>query len=71
VSQVLLPTDGLWRGAMRAFQDPALFAQFSEAFEGHPFLSVAPLSGPYLAWAAVWVVGVLGLAGLAFQRRDL
>ena len=71
VSQMLLPTDGLWRGAMRSFQDPSLLSQFSEAFEGHPFLSAAPLTGTYLAWAAVWVALVLALAGLAFQRRDL
>ncbi|WP_328471873.1 ABC transporter permease [Actinoplanes sp. NBC_00393] len=71
VSQVLLPTDGLWRGAMRAFQDPTLFAQFSQAFKGHPFLSVSQLSAPYMIWAVVWVLIVLGLAGLAFQRRDM
>ncbi|WP_250030618.1 ABC transporter permease subunit [Paractinoplanes maris] len=71
VSQMLLPTDGLWRGAMRSFQDPSLVTQFSEAFEGHPFLSAAPLTGAYLLWAAVWVLLVLALAGLAFQRRDV
>jgi ABC-type transport system involved in multi-copper enzyme maturation permease subunit len=70
VSQMLLPTDGLWRGAMRAFQDPSLLSQFSEAFEGHPFLSSAPLTVTYLIWALIWVALVLGLAGLAFQRRD-
>ncbi|MDY7091137.1 MAG: ABC transporter permease [Actinomycetota bacterium] len=71
VSQMLLPTDGLWRGAMRSFQDPSLLTQFSEAFEGHPFLSSAPLTGAYLTWAMVWTVLMLSLAGLAFQRRDL
>ncbi|MBM2615435.1 ABC transporter permease [Actinoplanes sp. LDG1-06] len=71
VSQMLLPTDGLWRGAMRAFQDPALLSQFGEAVKGHPFLSKAPLTGAYLVWAVVWTVLVLALAGLAFQRRDL
>ncbi|MCY1138846.1 ABC transporter permease [Actinoplanes sp. Pm04-4] len=70
VSQMLLPTDGLWRGAMRAFQDPSLLSQFSEAFEGHPFLSSAPLTVVYLLWALLWVALVLALAGLAFQRRD-
>jgi hypothetical protein len=71
VSQMLLPTDGLWRGAMRAFQDPGLAAQFAEAFEGNPFLSEAQLTVAYLAWVALWIALVLGLAGLAFQRRDL
>jgi ABC-type transport system involved in multi-copper enzyme maturation permease subunit len=70
VSRMLLPTDGLWRGAMRAFQDPTLLAQFP-ASAGNPFLSLAPLTATYLAWTALWVSAVLGLAGLTFLRRDL
>jgi ABC-type transport system involved in multi-copper enzyme maturation permease subunit len=73
VSRMLLPTDGLWRGAMHAFQDPVAVAQFGgPAVEGgFPFLSDASLTPAYLAWAGLWVALVLGLAGLAFQRRDL
>jgi ABC-type transport system involved in multi-copper enzyme maturation permease subunit len=71
VSRILLPTDGLWRGAMHAFQDPAALLQLGPAFEGFPFLSEAPLTGAYLAWAGIWVVMVFGLAALAFRRRDL
>lgn len=72
VSRMLLPTDGLWRGAMHAFQDPSALMQFggggSEAF---PFLGAAPLTPAYLIWAAVWVAMVWGLAATAFVRRDL
>jgi len=71
VSQVLLPTDGLWRGAMHAFQDPTALAQFGAEMEGFPFLSMAPLTPAYLAWSCVWVALVLGLAGMAFARRDV
>jgi len=76
VSRMLLPTDGLWRGAMHAFQDPGLLdpgllVTLSEEFNSHPFLSLSPLTGAYLAWAGLWVVLVLGLAGVAFLRRDL
>jgi len=71
VSRVLLPTDGLWRGTMNAFQDPSLLTQFSEAFEGHPFLSTAPLTTAYVGWAALWTLTVLALAAVAFGRRDL
>jgi ABC-type transport system involved in multi-copper enzyme maturation permease subunit len=71
VSRMLLPTDGLWRGAMHAFQDPTLLAQFSEAFEGHPFLSQTGLTAAYVAWAVVWVAVILSLAAAAFQRRDV
>ncbi|MFC7761401.1 hypothetical protein ACFQY4_27665 [Catellatospora bangladeshensis] len=65
---MILPTDGLWRGAMYAFQDPILL---SPQLIGHPLVGDAPLAGAYLGWAAVWVALVLGLAALAFQRRDL
>ena len=71
VSRMLLPTDGLWRGAMHGFQDPTLLTQFGAAFEGHPFLSEAPLTATYLAWTAVWVAMVWGLAAASFLRKDL
>ncbi|WP_153398641.1 ABC transporter permease [Ornithinicoccus halotolerans] len=71
VSRMLLPTDGLWRGAMHAFQDASVLTQFGPAMEGHPFLSEAALTPAYLVWVGLWVCLVLGLAGMAFQRRDL
>ena len=74
VSRMLLPTDGLWRGAMHAFQDPSALSEFGGGAEGagaFPFLSVAPLTTSYLVWAAVWVVMVGGLAAMSFARKDL
>lgn len=70
ISRMLLPTDGLWRGAMHAFQDPAL-SSLEASFDGHPFLGAAALTVPYLLWAVVWVAAVLALAGAVFARRDL
>lgn len=72
VSRVLLPTDGLWRGTMNALQDPtALIQMAGDGGGAFPFLGPAPLTGAYLAWALVWVLLVLGLTALSFQRRDL
>jgi ABC-type transport system involved in multi-copper enzyme maturation permease subunit len=71
VSRMLLPTDGLWRGAMNAFQDPSVLLALGPQLRGHPFMGEAPLTAAYLAWAAVWVALVLALAGLSFRRRDL
>jgi hypothetical protein len=69
---MLLPTDGLWRGAMNAFQDPSALATFGGAdSQAFPFLSPAPLTWAYLAWAALWVAMVWGLAALSFARKDL
>lgn len=72
ISRMVLPTDGLWRGAMHAFQDPSALVEFggSEA-EGFPFLSMAPLTTAYLLWAAVWVVMAWALAANSFVRKDL
>ena len=72
VSRMLLPTDGLWRGAMRGFQDPSALVEFggSDA-EAFPFLSQAPLTATYLTWAAVWVAMVWALAAASFARKDL
>ena len=72
VSRMLLPTDGLWQGAMHGFQDPSVFATFGGSdVEAFPFLSSSPLTGTYLAWAALWVAMVWGLAALSFGRRDV
>jgi len=71
VSRVLLPTDGLWRGAMNAFQDPSLLAQVGSEVAESPFLSEAQVTVTYLAWAALWVAVVLGLAGMSYLRHDL
>jgi len=71
VSRMLLPTDGLWRGAMHAFQDPTALARFGPEMDGFPFLSMASLTAAYLAWSALWVVLVLWLTRVAFMRRDL
>ncbi len=72
VSRVLLPTDGLWRGAMHALQDPAALLQFGGADgEAFPFLSVAPLTAAYLGWAALWVAMLWALAAVSFTRKDL
>lgn len=72
VSRMLMPTDGLWRGAMHAFQDPSALVQFGgQGGQAFPFLSAAPLTAAYLAWAAAWVAMVWVLAAVSFVRKDL
>ncbi|MEV7624906.1 ABC transporter permease [Actinoplanes sp. NPDC089786] len=70
VSRMILPTDGLWRGAMNAFQDPGA-VQFAASFGASPFLSMVPTPPAYVGWAVIWGALILGLAALSFQRRDL
>jgi ABC-type transport system involved in multi-copper enzyme maturation permease subunit len=72
ISRMLLPTDGLWRGAMHAFQDPSALVEFGGTdAAAFPFLSLAPLTTTYLVWAAIWVAMAGGLAVMSFVRKDL
>jgi ABC-type transport system involved in multi-copper enzyme maturation permease subunit len=70
VSRMLLPTDGLWHGAMYALQDSSLL-RLAGPGDVSPFFGTAPLSAAYLVWVAVWVLLIGGLAALAFGRRDI
>ena len=72
VSRMLLPTDGLWRGAMNALQDPTSLVAFGgNEVEAFPFLSVAPVTAGYLGWAVVWVAMIWAVAAASFVRKDL
>ncbi|MFL6288492.1 MAG: ABC transporter permease subunit [Actinomycetes bacterium] len=71
VSAVLLPTDGLWRGAMHAIQDPQALMQLGRASEGFPFVSVSSLSVAYFAWVVLWIVTVLTVCIVSFRRRTI
>lgn len=70
VAHVLMPTDGLWRGAMYAIQDPNLVLLQPEA-QGSPFLSPAAPTAGYLLWVAAWLALIAGLCALSFTRRDI
>jgi len=74
ISQYLLPTDGLWHGAMYYLEPPSFLArQLAESpvAQGDPFLSAAGPAWPYLTWAAIWLVLVLMLSLVSFERREL
>ena len=73
ISRMLLPTDGLWRGAMHGFQDPSALVQISGGADADafPFLGAAPLTTSYLVWVVLWVAMVWGLAATSFLRKDL
>ena len=71
VSRMLLPTDGLWRGAMNAIQDPSAIAEFGRKAIAFPFLSTEAVTGAYLIWVVAWIAIVGGATGVFFSRRDL
>jgi ABC-type transport system involved in multi-copper enzyme maturation permease subunit len=73
ISRMLLPSDGLWRGAVFNLEPVTVVAVATGSREAaaNPFTSLTAPTGAYLAWAAVWVVAVVGLTILAFRRREL
>jgi ABC-type transport system involved in multi-copper enzyme maturation permease subunit len=71
VARVLLPTDGLWHGAMHALQGNSLLSQLGPESVGDPFVGSSALSAGYLAWVLVWVAGVLALASVVYAQRDV
>jgi ABC-type transport system involved in multi-copper enzyme maturation permease subunit len=77
ISRVLLPTDGIWRGAIFALEPPVVIAvasdsgRSSEQLAANPFYAASGLAPEYLAWVGAWFAIVLGLAILSFRRREL
>jgi ABC-type transport system involved in multi-copper enzyme maturation permease subunit len=73
VTRLLLPTDGLWRGAMFSLEPLALVsaAGRATALVGNPFLAQAAPTTPFLVWCAVWVVAVLAGAVFVFRSREI
>ncbi len=74
VARFMLPTDGLWHGAIYYLEPSSFIAQrISEVGgpEGNPFFAISPPTWQYLAFAAVWFLVVLGAGIISFERREL
>ena len=72
-SRVLIPIDGLWRGAVFSLEPAAVIAavQSNGRFEGNPFFASQPPSVAYLAWSVIWLVAVLGIGIWFLRRREI
>lgn len=73
-SRLLVPTDGLWRGAVWAMEPaPALAAARAggAAAAAFPFAAAAPPPASFLVWSVLWVVVVLALAVWSFRHRAI
>lgn len=74
VMGLVMPTDGLWRGAIYNLEPVALIVAQDAAgrrASANPFFVTAPPTTPYLLWTCLWVVAFLGLALWSFYRREL
>jgi ABC-type transport system involved in multi-copper enzyme maturation permease subunit len=72
ISKILAPNDALWKGASYHLQPESLLqlAQVTRG-GGNPFVGNAPVAPETLVWAVAYIVLVLGLAVMAFNKRDL
>ncbi len=73
VTKLVLPTDGLWRGAVFALEPQALLAtgaQAGPAIAANPFYASAALPLAYEVYVVAWIAGILGLAVVSFNARE-
>ena len=74
IGRILMPSDGLWRGALYSLEPGAVLIAGSKAgpaLAAFPFFAPAPPPLLYLAWALIWNLGAFGLAMISLERRDL
>lgn len=74
VSKLLLPTDGLWRGAVYAMEPASVVATVRAAGRvgsANPFSATDPPPPAFLAWTVIWFALMIGLTLWSFQRREL
>jgi ABC-type transport system involved in multi-copper enzyme maturation permease subunit len=74
VSHLLLPSDGLWRGAIYAMEPDSLIATMralGTAGRANPFAAVDPPPTEFLLWVVVWFGLTLGLSVWSFRTREI
>ncbi len=74
IMRLLLPTDGLWRGAVFAMEPATIVAALKAtggAQAGNPFSATDPPAPAFLVWTVLWLVGVFGLTYWGFRRREI
>jgi hypothetical protein len=71
IGRFVLPTDGLWRGAIYYLEPRSLIDSHLTGRTGDPFLVLGAPSWPYLLWVACWFAAVILIGAVSFQRREL
>lgn len=75
VSRLLLPTDGLWRGAVYALEPAAVLTAARGApgpvTAANPFFASSPAPETFIAWSIGWIAFVLVVAVWSFRAREV
>ena len=73
ITQLLLPTDALWRGSVYELE-PVLYRDVLGATTeraGNPFFVQSPPSLAFLTWSVCWVVLIVSLTVWSLHRREV
>ncbi len=73
-TRLLLPTDGMWRGAVWSLEPASIVAgtrAAGAAAAANPFFAAEPPEALYLAWTVAWIAVGLGIAIWSFSRREV
>ena len=74
-TKLLLPTDGLWRGAVHALEPAAILTAArgapGAAIAANPFFASTAPPLPFIRWAIAWIAVMLGVALWSFRRREV
>ena len=74
VSHLLLPSDGLWRGAIFAMEPDVLIASMRALGtfgRANPFAAIDPPPIQFLGWVVVWFALMLALSVWSFRTREI
>jgi ABC-type transport system involved in multi-copper enzyme maturation permease subunit len=72
-SRIIVPIDGLWRGAVFSLEPPVVVAAFEQEsrFQGNPFFASQPPSLAFLLWSVAWIAGALAIGIWLLRRREI
>jgi ABC-type transport system involved in multi-copper enzyme maturation permease subunit len=73
-SRLLLPADGLWRGALWSLEPTTVLAAAQQAgreTSANPFFAPTAPPAAYDVWCAFWVLAVGAIALWSFARREV
>jgi ABC-2 type transport system permease protein len=74
LTKLILPTDGLWRGAVWSLEPSIVIAaqqQLGPAVAANPFFAAEPPPAAYVIWAIAWIAAMLALAVWSFRSREV
>jgi len=74
ITHLLLPTDGLWRGAVYAMEPDAVLAALRASgavARANPFAAVDPPPIQFLAWVVAWFALMLAMSVWSFRTREI